>query len=92
MGRLIGRIFLTIIVRWSDRKAYAALSHHDGDAEQPMVRDGQKNLGRFVIETMDGHEQEIRVIGEGSRVMFDSPIIMSWTLRIALHLEGGIES
>ena len=38
-----------------------------------MVRDRQKLLGRFVIETTRGHEQEIRVIGEGSRVMFDYP-------------------
>lgn len=38
-----------------------------------MVRDRQKLLGRFVIETTDGHQQEVLVIGEGSRVMFDSP-------------------
>ena len=38
-----------------------------------MVRDRQKLLGRFVINTADGHEQEIRVIGDGSRVMFDYP-------------------
>ena len=38
-----------------------------------MVRDRQKLLGRFVISTTLGHEQEIRVIGEGSRVMFDYP-------------------
>ena len=30
-----------------------------------MVRDRQKLLGRFAIETTDGHRQEIRVIGEG---------------------------
>ena len=35
-----------------------------------MVRDRQKLLGRFVIVTTHGHEQEIRVIGEG---MFDYP-------------------
>ena len=40
--------------------------------EQPMVRDRQKLLGRFVIETTQGHEQEVRVIGECSRIMFDS--------------------
>ncbi len=38
-----------------------------------MVRDRQNLLGRFVIETTYGHEQEVRVIGEGSRVMFDYP-------------------
>ena len=38
-----------------------------------MVRDRQKLLGKFVVETTDGHQQEIRVIGEGSRVMFDYP-------------------
>ena len=38
-----------------------------------MVRYRQKLLGRFVIETTDGHRQEVRVIGEGSRVMFDYP-------------------
>ena len=38
-----------------------------------MVRDRQKVLGRFVIETTDGHQQEVLVIGEGSRVMFDYP-------------------
>ena len=38
-----------------------------------MTRDKQKLLGRFVIETKQGHEQEIRVIGEGIRVMFDYP-------------------
>ena len=38
-----------------------------------MVRDRQKVLGRFVIETPDGHRQEVRVIGEGGRVTFDYP-------------------
>lgn len=38
-----------------------------------MVRDRQRLLGRFVILTMRGKLQEIRVIGEGSRVMFDYP-------------------
>ena len=38
-----------------------------------MVRDRQKLLGRFVINTADGHRQEIRVIGDGSRVIFDYP-------------------
>ena len=38
-----------------------------------MTRDRQKLLGRFVIETTQGHEQEVRVIGEGIRVMFDYP-------------------
>lgn len=38
-----------------------------------MVRNWQKLLGRFVLETTDGHRQEVRVIGEGSRVMFDYP-------------------
>ena len=40
-----------------------------------MVRDRQKLLGRFVTNTADGHEQEIRVIGDGSRVMFDYPYV-----------------
>ncbi len=38
-----------------------------------MVRDRQKLLGRFVISTTHGHEQEIRVIGESGKVMFDYP-------------------
>lgn len=38
-----------------------------------MIRDRQKLLGRFVIETTDGYEQHVRVVGEGSRVMFDYP-------------------
>ncbi len=38
-----------------------------------MVRDRQRLLGRFVISTTHGNQQEIRVIGEGSRVMFDYP-------------------
>ena len=38
-----------------------------------MVRDRQKFLGRFMLETKEGHLQEIRVIGEGDRVMFDYP-------------------
>ena len=38
-----------------------------------MIRDRQKLLGRFVIETIQGHQQEIRVIGEGGRVLFDYP-------------------
>lgn len=36
-----------------------------------MIRDRQKLLGRFVISTTQGHQQEVRVIGEGGRVMFD---------------------
>ena len=43
------------------------------ELQQPMVRDRQKLLGRFVLETTHGHEQEIRVIGEGNRAMFDFP-------------------
>ncbi len=58
----------------------AGVTHRGGkdvrpgvNTEQPMIRDGQKLLGRCVIETTRGHDQEVRVIGEGSRVMFDYP-------------------
>ena len=42
-----------------------------GHTEPSMVRGRLKLLGRFVIETTRGHQQEVRVIGGGSRVMFD---------------------
>ncbi len=57
-----------------------------------MVRDRQKLLGRFVISTTHGYEQEVRVIGEGSRVMFDYPCIYIVDPEIATHLRAGIES
>ena len=61
-----------------------------------MVRDRQKLLGRFVIETTYGHEQEVRVIGEGSRVMFDYPynhIVVASSSIVGLSTpQGGSES
>lgn len=38
-----------------------------------MVRYKQRLLGKFVMETIDRREQEVRVSGEGARVMFDQP-------------------
>lgn len=42
-----------------------------GNTEQSMVRDMQKLLGRFVVETTESPQQELRVIDDSNMAMFE---------------------